>query len=72
MTEAEGYKLLGWAPEGGAPSPFVLPMTNDGGDWTVTECAPCQMTGIARRGAGADTYLCGICGRPFTKVIENY
>lgn len=70
MTEAEGYKLLGWAKEGGSPSPFVLPMTNDGGDWVATRCDSCNISGLSRR----EFFIlrggcCDICGQPYTETI---
>jgi hypothetical protein len=68
MTELEAYEKLGWAPEGGAPSPFVLPAGDDlkRTDWCVTFCAPCGWSGIS-----VPQILdqgCPGCGAPWTKV----
>ncbi len=63
MTEAEAYKVVGWAPEGGAPSLLVLPLSNsDRTDWVAGGCLRCGAKSVSVPEAAGDQCPCPCCG----------
>lgn len=68
MTESDAYKRLGWAPAGGAPNPFVLPLSGSASDeWCITLCQSCGMEGVSLPHI-LDEGCC--CGKPWTYIIR--